>query len=276
MKNNIKLTIIPIIWMGIIFQDGCLSFIVAENADMCTSGYKWNQTIRQCIPCLSGYLSTNCEIQCPFPYFGRNCINKCNCGIEDCHHVNGCKIISEQTNYSNILTTTNERQNHTLCLVNHKWSSADQNCISCDSGYFGINCNTKCPPLSYGLNCLSECNCSENDCHHVYGCTQVSGDFSKEVSTIKYGSVRSTLSTDIETTRSAHVFMVNRENPNTEDRHKDTDFKSESTTTIKSARIGIILLSMVSVLITLLIISTFLPEKYQIIKFKQKEVLCDF
>lgn len=88
-------------------------------------------------------------------------------------------------------------------------------------------------------------------------------------------SVRSTLSTDIETTRSVHVFMVNKENPDTEDGHKDTEIKSGSTTTIKSARIAIILLSMVSVFITLLIISTFLPEKYQIMKFKQKEVLCN-
>lgn len=69
--------------------------------------------------------------------------------------------------------------------------------------------------------------------------------------------------------------MANKENPNTEDGHKDTEIKSESTTTIKSARIGIILLSMVSVFITLLIICTFLPEKYQIMKFKQKEVLCN-
>lgn len=69
--------------------------------------------------------------------------------------------------------------------------------------------------------------------------------------------------------------MVNKENPDTEDGHKDTEIKSGSTTTIKSARIGILLLSMVSVFITLLIISTFLPEKYQIMKFKQKEVLCN-
>lgn len=88
-------------------------------------------------------------------------------------------------------------------------------------------------------------------------------------------SVRSTLSTDIETTRNIHVLVVNRENPDTEDGHKDIEIKSESTTTIKSARIGIILLSMVSVFITLLLISTFLPEKYQIMKFKQKDVPCD-
>lgn len=58
--------------------------------------------------CHSGYLGENCEIECPFPYYGRKCIKKCNCDIEDCHHVNGCRFISEQTNHSNI-STTNER-----------------------------------------------------------------------------------------------------------------------------------------------------------------------
>lgn len=58
--------------------------------------------------CLSGYLGENYEIECPFPYYGWNCIKKCHCDIEDCSHVNGCKLMSEQTNDSNILTT-NER-----------------------------------------------------------------------------------------------------------------------------------------------------------------------
>lgn len=47
--------------------------------------------------------------------------------------------------------------------------------LACDPGNFGINCDSKCPSLSYGFNCLSKCDCSEHDCHHVYGCTQASG-----------------------------------------------------------------------------------------------------
>lgn len=37
-----------------------------------------------------------------------------------------------------------------------------------------MNCNTKCPPTRYGVKCLLECKCSEQDCHHVNGCTQTS------------------------------------------------------------------------------------------------------
>lgn len=86
--------------------------------------------------------------------------------------------------------------------------------------------------------------------------------------------VRSTLSTDIETTRNIHV-MVNRETPDTVDGHKDIEIRLESKTKIKSAMIGIILLSMVSVVIILLIICTYPLEKYQIMKYTQKEDLCD-
>lgn len=69
--------------------------------------------------------------------------------------------------------------------------------------------------------------------------------------------------------------MVNRYNPDTEEGHTDIEIKLESKTKIKSARIGIILLSMVSVVIILLIICTYPLEKYQIMKYSQKEDHCD-
>lgn len=69
--------------------------------------------------------------------------------------------------------------------------------------------------------------------------------------------------------------MVNRETPDTVDGHNDIEIRLESKTKIKSARIGIILLSMVAVVIILLIICTYPLEKYQIMKYTQKEDLCD-
>lgn len=66
------------------------------------------------------------------------------------------------------------------------------------------------------------------------------------------------------------MLVVNRETPDTVDKHKDIEIRLESKTKIKSARIGIILLSMVSVVIILLIL-----EIYQIMKYTQKEDLCD-
>ena len=31
-----------------------------------------------------------CENRCPFPYYGDQCIQKCNCRREECDHVTGC------------------------------------------------------------------------------------------------------------------------------------------------------------------------------------------
>lgn len=61
------------------------------------------------LACLKGYVGENCEIECPFPYYGWKCQQECNnCDIEDYHHKNGCRLQSEQTNHFNI-TTTPER-----------------------------------------------------------------------------------------------------------------------------------------------------------------------
>lgn len=41
---------------------------------------------------------------------------------------------------------------------------------ACKVGYYGLNCEDKCPSPYFGQRCKSECNCTENSCHHVYGC----------------------------------------------------------------------------------------------------------
>lgn len=44
----------------------------------------------------------------------------------------------------------------------------------CPAGYnkspSGNNCSVPCRHPSYGARCGSRCNCSKEDCHHVYGC----------------------------------------------------------------------------------------------------------
>lgn len=67
------------------------------------------------------------------------------------------------------------RGNKSFCFADHKWDHTEQKCISCHHGYFGLNCEAKCPFPYYGFKCRLVCNCMDTDCHHVSGCITGSG-----------------------------------------------------------------------------------------------------
>lgn len=46
--------------------------------------------------------------------------------------------------------------------------------IVCDKGYFGINCDIKCPFHYYGYDCQYVCDCNVTYCDHVNGYIQSS------------------------------------------------------------------------------------------------------
>lgn len=66
--------------------------------------------------------------------------------------------------------------NGTLCCFGYEWDQNQSMCIPCKKGYHGKNCDTKCPPLFFGLGCQSLCNCPEKDCDYISGCRQLTED----------------------------------------------------------------------------------------------------
>lgn len=40
--------------------------------------------------CKNGFFGVNCT-KCPEMYFGQVCGFKCNCSVDQCHHVTGCQ-----------------------------------------------------------------------------------------------------------------------------------------------------------------------------------------
>nr|XP_022291316.1 uncharacterized protein LOC111102740 [Crassostrea virginica] len=45
----------------------------------------------KCTPCSDGFFGPNCSISCPFPSYGRRCLDgECNCSKEICDPRNGC------------------------------------------------------------------------------------------------------------------------------------------------------------------------------------------
>jgi hypothetical protein len=45
------------------------------------------------------------------------------------------------------------------------------NLTDCRPGYHGETCSTPCKHPYYGIRCSNTCNCTESECHLVYGCS---------------------------------------------------------------------------------------------------------
>eukprot|EP00105_Crassostrea_gigas_P010098 XP_011425259.1 PREDICTED: multiple epidermal growth factor-like domains protein 10 [Crassostrea gigas] len=56
----------------------------------CCEGYAFNATLDTCVECAVGFYNTNCSSPCPYPTYGRDCQNMCNCTKNMCNIVQGC------------------------------------------------------------------------------------------------------------------------------------------------------------------------------------------
>ncbi|XP_078312834.1 uncharacterized protein LOC144619271 [Crassostrea virginica] len=58
------------------------------------------------------------------------------------------------------------------CCEFTKWDPEESKCVECKAGYYWTNCNRTCPYPYYGGRCLQTCNCSEEVCNFITGCTE--------------------------------------------------------------------------------------------------------
>lgn len=144
------------------FQNICKG---KNGGTVCCHGYKLNKKKTECEPCEKGYTGENCENACPFPTYGLDCQSICNCTELFCDHVNGCGNSTEKS-----FQNTCNGKNGTVCCYGYKLNSERTECVPCEEGYTGKNCEIVCPFPSYGLDCQSICNCAETTCDHVNGC----------------------------------------------------------------------------------------------------------
>nr|XP_034334258.1 multiple epidermal growth factor-like domains protein 6 [Crassostrea gigas] len=56
----------------------------------CCPGYMWNYNSIVCEQCMAGYIGRNCTSKCPFPYYGVECQQECNCNQTLCNISTGC------------------------------------------------------------------------------------------------------------------------------------------------------------------------------------------
>ncbi|XP_062603284.1 uncharacterized protein LOC134265056 [Saccostrea cucullata] len=55
-------------------------------------------------------------------------------------------------------------------------------CTECDIGFFGDYCHLPCRYPGFGKSCQRECDCVEQHCHHILGCSET---FQEEFGTTK-------------------------------------------------------------------------------------------
>lgn len=49
------------------------------------------------LACKKGYYGTNCGLKCSFPHYGHGCTFRCNCSVNECDNISGCKQLSTST-----------------------------------------------------------------------------------------------------------------------------------------------------------------------------------
>lgn len=50
----------------------------------------WNDVDDECKPCEAGQIGAQCEIVCPYPWYGKQCLSKCQCSEDRCDPAEGC------------------------------------------------------------------------------------------------------------------------------------------------------------------------------------------
>ncbi|XP_048768527.2 scavenger receptor class F member 2-like isoform X2 [Ostrea edulis] len=62
-----------------------------------------------------------------------------------------------------------------ICCEGYRLDAVTFKCVKCDVGYWGSNCEIRCPFPTYGDACQQLCDCEERRCNSVSGCMIIIG-----------------------------------------------------------------------------------------------------
>lgn len=57
----------------------------------CCPGSAWDSQNQKCEQCMPGFSGENCSSTCPYPTYGRDCQELCNCSKDICDVFTGCQ-----------------------------------------------------------------------------------------------------------------------------------------------------------------------------------------
>ncbi|XP_022294340.2 uncharacterized protein LOC111104607 [Crassostrea virginica] len=85
----------------------------SDGSFACCYGHVWSLKQGKCIPCMDGYIGVNCTQPCPDFFYGKHCTSRCNCNIEWCNNVYGCRVLQDSTTELRVLQSLSTRQAQT-------------------------------------------------------------------------------------------------------------------------------------------------------------------
>ncbi|XP_056014867.1 uncharacterized protein LOC125677465 [Ostrea edulis] len=106
---------------------------LCENREHgCCSGQVWNETLEMCTDCTTGYTGKFCDIRCQYPYYGIQCLMKCDPPHSRDHYdfKTGCAhkeftvlFTSPVTDYSTVMqrTDSDDSTNKPIVSMDDVW-----------------------------------------------------------------------------------------------------------------------------------------------------------
>ncbi|XP_062596719.1 uncharacterized protein LOC134258193 isoform X3 [Saccostrea cucullata] len=61
-----------------------------DGENKCCFGFTWDEELQGCRKCSTGYYGLYCNMSCPYPHYGTDCDEKCQCEQQTCNFITGC------------------------------------------------------------------------------------------------------------------------------------------------------------------------------------------
>ncbi|XP_048770733.2 uncharacterized protein LOC125676903 [Ostrea edulis] len=97
---------------------------LCENREHgCCSGQVWNETLEMCTDCTAGYTGKFCDIRCQYPYYGMQCLMKCDPPHSRDHYdfKTGC-VHTDLTTFGKFMARTNTDEGSTNSFITEMYT----------------------------------------------------------------------------------------------------------------------------------------------------------
>uniref|UniRef100_A0A8W8JI24 Uncharacterized protein n=1 Tax=Magallana gigas TaxID=29159 RepID=A0A8W8JI24_MAGGI len=102
-------------WIYTVFKGSATQGPCKNSFKGCCPGSAWDSQNQKCEQCMQGFTGENCSSACPYPTYGRDCQELCNCSKDICDVITGCQSFTTDNRFSLLPdeTTTKMAENST-------------------------------------------------------------------------------------------------------------------------------------------------------------------